>query len=72
MIITFPPPPPGSLSGYLSRCFQLVKDALGRVLAKDEATPYIILQDSSKVSWTISVTTSGALTTLRNSGKTRP
>ena len=72
MIISFPPPPPGGLAGFLSQCLTLIRNAFSRTITKDEATPQIIFLDSLNVSWTISVTTAGALTTLRNDGKTRP
>lgn len=72
MIISFPPPPPGGLAGFLNQCLTLIRNAFSRTITKDEATPQIIFLDSLNVSWTISVTTAGALTTLRNDGKTRP
>jgi hypothetical protein len=72
MNINFPPPPPGYSATFMTQFAELVKKAFLGTIAKDEATRSITLLDNNLVSWTVTVSTLGALVITKNDGKTRP
>lgn len=72
MIVNFPSPPPGNVTGfYLVQIIDAIRKAFLPLVTKDEAVARILLQSPNGTVYSVTVSDSGTLTTTKNDGKTR-
>lgn len=69
MLISFPPPPPGSTSAYLSRVLQIITQAFSSLVSSTQASASVQLQAPAGKTYQISVADDGHLVSQLNPGK---
>ena len=71
MIVSFPSPPPNYAPSLLAQVLDTIRRAFVNVVSSNEAAPRILLASPNGTVYEITVSNTGTLTTLVNSGKSR-
>lgn len=72
MMVVFPSPSPGNVTGtFLVQVIDAIRKAFVPVVSKNEAVSRILLQSPDGTVYEVTVSNTGTLTTAVNDGKTR-
>jgi hypothetical protein len=71
MIVNFPVPPGQITQQYVVQILDILRKTFVSTVSKDQSVPRILLEAPNGTVYTVTVSNTGTLTTVVNSGKTR-